>query len=113
MVRVGTLGRLALVFGTVLQRVTDADSFDDEHLVLEVDVAFGLTAEATHAGVDPARLQRATQGPGQSTGRRGDDVVEGRRVIRILTGRGAVVLSDLVMGSEEDGFAARPAGRPS
>jgi hypothetical protein len=36
------LGRFALVFRTVLERVTDVDLFDDENFVLDVDLAFSL-----------------------------------------------------------------------
>jgi len=36
------LRRLALVLGAVTQRVSDADLFDDEDLLLDVDLALGF-----------------------------------------------------------------------
>jgi hypothetical protein len=96
------LGGLSLVVGTAGQRVANANPLDDEDLVLDVDLALGLRRQPPLARVDPARLQRATQGAGESTGGCGDDVVEGRGVVGILTRRGAVVLADLVVRTEED-----------
>jgi len=100
----GSLRGLSLVLRATRQRVADADPLDDEHLVLEVDLAFGLGRQPSPARVDPARLQRATQGAGESTGSGGDDIVERRGVIGILAGRRAVVLTDLVVGAEVDGL---------
>ena len=93
---------LALIFGAAGERVAHPDPLDHQHLVLEVDVAFGLGAQLPLACVDPARLQRATQGARESTGGRRDDVVEGRGVVGVLAGRGAVVLAHLVVGAEEN-----------
>jgi len=39
---VRALRRLALVLRHAAQRVVDADPFDDQDLVLDVDLAFGL-----------------------------------------------------------------------
>jgi len=39
---VGALGRLALVGGTVPQRVADVDLLDHEDLLFDVDLTFGL-----------------------------------------------------------------------
>ena len=102
---VRAFGRLAPVLGTAAQCVVDADLLDDEHLVHEVDVALGLGGQPALARVDPARLQRATQGPGQSTGSRRDDVVEGRGVLGVLAGGGAVVLAHRAVRAERDWFA--------
>jgi len=88
--------------GAAGQRVADVNPLDHEHLVLEVDLAFGLGRKPTLARVDPARLQRATQGAGESTGGRGDDVIESGGVIGILARRRAVVLADLIVRAEED-----------
>jgi hypothetical protein len=99
-----SLGRLALVLGAAFQGVANADLFDYQDLFLEIDLAFGFRRELPLACVDPARLQRATQGAGESTGGRGDYVVEGRGVVRVLAGRGAVVLAHLVVSAEEDGL---------
>jgi hypothetical protein len=97
-----SLRRFALVVGAARERVPDADPLDDENFVLEVDLAFGFRRELPLACVDPARLQRATQGAGESTGGRGDDVVKGRGMVGILAGRGAVVLPHLVVCPEEN-----------
>ena len=74
--RVGPLGRRPLVVGTISKPVLHADALDDQHAVLHLHVAFTLRREPALTGVDPARLQRATQGPGQSTGGRGHHVIE-------------------------------------
>jgi hypothetical protein len=95
---------LALVVRHAAQRVVNLDPLDDQDLVLEVDLAFGLGGQLAAARVDPARLQRATEGAGESTRRRGDDVVESRGVLGVLAGSGAVVLTDGTMGAERDGL---------
>jgi hypothetical protein len=80
------------------------DLLDYEHLVLEVHLAFGIRRKLSLACIDPARLQRATQGAGESTGGGGDDVVERGGVVGVLASRGAVVLANLIVGSEENRF---------
>jgi len=99
---VGAFCRFAFVLGAAGQRVGHPDPLDDQDLVFQVDLAFGFRCELSLACIDPARLQRATQGAGESTGGGGDDVIERRGVVGILAGRGAVVLAHLVMGAEED-----------
>ena len=99
-----TLRGLSFVLRAARQLVADVNPLDDEHLVLDLDLAFRLRRQPPPARIDPARLQRATQGAGESTRSRGDDVVESRSVLGILTGRRAVVLTDLVVGAEEDGL---------
>jgi hypothetical protein len=101
-VRVRTFGRFALIGRTTAQRVGDANRLDDQDLVLDVDVTFGRCAEPPFARVDAARLQRAAQGAGQSTGGGGDDVIEGGGVLGILAGSSAVVLTHRSMRSEGD-----------
>jgi hypothetical protein len=78
----------------------DADALDDQHLVLDDDIAFGVSAQSALARIDPARLQRATQGARESTGGRGDHVVERGGVLGILACRGPIVLAHLVVGAE-------------
>jgi hypothetical protein len=95
-------GCFALVLGAADERVSHPDLFDHQDLVLQVDLAIGLRRELPLAGVDPARLQRATQGAGESTGCRRDHVVERGRVVRVLAWRGAVMLAHLIVGAEED-----------
>src|SRR2546421_7891483 len=61
----------------------------------------------TRARLDPARLQRTTQGPGQSTGCRGDQVVERGGARLVLPRLASVVLGDLVVDAEGDGLPLR------
>jgi hypothetical protein len=104
MERVRAFGCFALVLGAADERVSHPDPFDHQDLVLQVDLALGFRRELSLAGVDPARLQRATQRARESTGGRGDHVIEGGGVVGVLAWRGAVVLADLVMGAEEHRF---------
>jgi hypothetical protein len=96
------LGHLALVIGAPGEVIAHVDALDHEHLLLQHDDAFGIRAEPTLAGVDPARLQRATQGPGESTGGRGHHVVESGGMVRILPRSGAVMLANLIVRAEHD-----------
>jgi hypothetical protein len=105
--RVRPLRRLAFVVRTTNQPIADSDSLDDQDLIDNVDLALRLGAQAPITGVDPARLQRASQGAGQSTGGGGHHIVESRRVVGILSWSGAVVLADLVVGPEHDRLGFR------
>ena len=102
MERVGTLGGFSLVLGAVGQPISNTNALDHQHLVLDLHVAFSITDEPAASGVDPARLQRATQGAGQSTRRGCHDVIERGGVVGVEPGRGSVVLAHLVVGSEHD-----------
>lgn len=95
-------GSFPLVVRAADELVPDSDALDHEDLVLDNHIALRLGAEPALAGVDPARLQRATQGAGQSTGGGCDDVVERRGVIGVLAGSRAVMLPNLIVGTEED-----------
>jgi hypothetical protein len=53
----------------------DVNSFDDEDIVLQLDVAHGLRDQALVRCTDLTRLQRASKGSRQSTGRCRDHVV--------------------------------------
>jgi len=114
---VRALGGLSLVLRAAGQLISNANAFDHQHLVLDFHVAFSLAHEPAVAGVDPARLQRATQGAGQSTGSGCHDIIERRGVVGVEPGRGSVVLAHLVVGSENDGFGLHrhigPADRAS
>jgi len=115
MVLVSAQRGLALVFRTTIESISDPDPFDHQHAAFHLDVTLGLRGQIALAGVDLARLQRATKGPGQSTGRRGDDVVEGSGLRVVLAGGRVVVLSHLVMDAEEHrlplGWKVRPPER--
>jgi hypothetical protein len=92
-------GPLWLVGG---QPVGDVDAPDDQHLAVQLDLADRVCLETTVSGGDAARLQRAPEGPGQSPGGRGDQVVQGGRVRLGLLGTGAVMLGHRAVDPEGD-----------
>jgi len=53
------------------------------------------------------RLQRASQGAGQSAGRGGYQVIERRRTLDVSSARDAVVIGDLVVDPEFDRLGSR------
>ena len=67
-------GPLGLVGG---QPVGDVDTPDDQDLAVQLDLTDRVCLETTASGGDAARLQRAPEGPGQSAGGRGHQVVQG------------------------------------
>jgi hypothetical protein len=71
------------------------DAFDHQYAVLEFDFAGGLALESAFASRDVTRLQRASEGAGQSARGGGDDVVERGRTFRLTScRRHTVVLGD-------------------
>ena len=95
-------GGLLLIRRATLQLVADPNALDDEHAALDLDVAFGLGREMSLAGVDLARLQRATQRAGESTCRRGDHVIERCRMRLELAGFRPVMLRHLVVHAKRN-----------
>ena len=95
-----SLRSVPLLGRAAFQRVIDPNPLDDEHAILHLDVPFGRRRQVALPSFDPARLQRATQGAGQSTGRRRHDVVERGRVRLEGAGRGSVMFSHLVVNAE-------------
>jgi hypothetical protein len=85
------------------QLVADVDPLDDERLALQLDLAGDVAPETTASGRDPARLQRAPEGAGESTAGRGDHVVDGRRVGIVGVRGHAVVLGDGAVHPERHG----------
>jgi hypothetical protein len=85
-----------------LQPVGDLDALDDQDAVLVLDLTSRLRGEPSFSGRDVTRLQRASERPRQSAGRRGDDVVECRRALGAAAALHAVVVGDLVMNAELD-----------
>jgi len=79
------------------------NSPDDEHVVLgQFDFTDRFAGQPLAVSPDVARLQRAPEGPRQSAGRGGDDVVE-RRGARLEGGGGdLVVLGDRPVDAEDD-----------
>jgi hypothetical protein len=57
------------------QPVLHVDTPDDQHLAVQLDFAGCLGCKASLSRRDPARLQRAPKGPGESAGGRGHNVV--------------------------------------
>ena len=62
------------------------DPPDDQHIVLQLDLADGLGKQLLVRSVDMTRLQRASKGSCKSTGRRRDDVIERRRLSQTISG---------------------------
>jgi hypothetical protein len=100
----GAEGRLAFVRRTPLQRVADVDGLEHQDSVLDEDLASSLRAEFSTSRVDPARLQRAAEGAGKSTGGGGNDVVKRCRVVGVLSRLGAVMLAYRTMRSKRHGL---------
>jgi hypothetical protein len=98
----GALGGVSFVSSAPAQQVANPNPLDHEHLFLQDHVAFRFGAQSPVTGVDLARLQRAAEGAGQSTGSCGNDIVESGRVVGVLARRRPVVLANLVMRSKQD-----------
>src|SRR5260370_19236646 len=76
------------------ESVANVDAFDHQHAVLEFDLAGRVALESAFASRDVTRLQRASEGAGQSAGGGRDDVVERSRTLRLCSCRHTVVLGD-------------------
>jgi len=63
------------IFGVRLNPVADVDPPDDQNFVLSLNLPSDFRGKPAIAGVDPARLQRASQGAGQSAACGGNHVV--------------------------------------
>jgi len=61
--RVGAFGRLSFRDRASYQPVSDTNPLDNENPFLDLHIAFSVGAKLPLAGVDPTRLQRATEGP--------------------------------------------------
>jgi hypothetical protein len=81
----------------------DVNPLDHEDLVVRaLDFTDRFAGEAVTIGPDVARLQRASEGPRQSAGRSGDDVVE-RGCPRLDgTGSDLVVFGHGAVNAEDD-----------
>ena len=96
--------RLVLGFGS--QPVRDVDSPDDDHaVILLLHLAPDVAREVPLARLDPARLQRASEGTGQSAAGGGHDVVQRRGDLSFRLH--AVVLRDGPVNPELDGSVVR------
>src|SRR5438552_16846958 len=93
---VGAPGSSLLVHRATSQLITDPNALDDEHAVLDLNVALGLRREIAFAGLNLARLQRATHRAGASTCRRRDHVIDRCRIRLELAGLRPGMLRHLV-----------------
>jgi len=100
--RVSSLRGFALVVRAAPEVIDDADALHDEDPVLNHHPALSLGFQLALTRIDPARLQRAAQGSGQSTSGRGDQVVERCRMLGILPRCGSVVVAHRSVGAEDD-----------
>jgi hypothetical protein len=87
------------------QPVVNGDPLNQEHAVAVEYVADRLDFVPLRIDFYLTRLQRAGEGAGQSTARRGDDVVERRRVRWELVRIDAVVLGHVGMHAESHRLA--------
>jgi hypothetical protein len=78
------------------------DPLDHQHLVVELDLAYGVAAETTVSGGDVTRLERTPERAGQSTGGRRHHVVEGGGVRLEGSVGGAVMGGDSPVNPEGD-----------
>ena len=92
----------AVGVGVEREREADVDSSDHQHAVLGLDLADRLCGQSSFSGGDLTRLQRASEGAGQSPGGGSDHVVERGRMCRFAAAGNAVVVSDLVVNAEQD-----------
>jgi len=96
-----------------LQFVMNVDAFDDQNLVLELDLTSRLTDEPAIACLYLARLQRAPESPCQSTAGGGDNIVERGGIGRGVPRVNSVVLCHLRMDSKcNRTLACRQEGLP-
>jgi hypothetical protein len=86
-----------------VQPVVHMDSLDHENLAIELYFSRRFPDQLAAACIYPTRLQRASQGAGQSAAGCSYDVVERRCIRGEVLWRHTVVLSDLRMDAERDG----------
>jgi hypothetical protein len=91
------VGGVAFVVGHVHAAVLNVDPFDDQDVVLELDLAACMSHQT--GGVDSPGRKSARERARQSTGGGADNVVQRGGVLGELTGRGAVVLGDWAVGA--------------
>ena len=113
MMLVRASGGVLLFRRTTPQLVADPNALDDEHAVLDLDIPLGLGGEMSLAGVDLARLQRATQRAGESTCCRRDHVIERCGVRLEGAGLRPVMFRHLVVHAERNRLGLRREMRPS
>jgi hypothetical protein len=83
-----------------LQLVCDMDATDHQDTIVLSDLSTYISAEVAFSSTDPARLQRASEGSGQSAAGRRHDIVERRSDFTV--GIGTIVLLDRSVNAELD-----------
>ena len=87
------------------QVVRDKDTPHDEHVVVFFNLSDDVCFEQAFAGRNPARLQRAAKGAGESAGGCRYEVVNGGGMRLVGVRIGAIVLGYFGVESKEHGFA--------
>jgi hypothetical protein len=77
-----------------LEVVRHVDTADHQDVSLFFDFPFCVGNQPAFTGRDAARLQRAPEGAGQSTCRRGDDIVQRGRVGLVDSRVNVVIFGD-------------------
>ena len=108
-----SLRRFAFVLGATGKLVVNANPLDDQHAILDLDIALAFRCQLAAAGVDPTRLQRASQGAGHSTRCCRDHVVQRGRARFYVLGSDAIVLGNRIVDGEDDRVCLRWQIRPA
>ena len=90
-----------------LQFHVDMDAADYQHAVFEFDLPYCFGRKSPEGCVNVTRLQRASQGAGQSTRGRGDNVIQCRRVRLEYFRWNLIVLGDRPVNAKGNGLAFR------
>jgi len=106
----GTIDGLALPFEQTLldpQPVADVYPLDHQHAIFLLDLADRFCSEVSLSRRYLARFQRASECAGESTGGRGDQVIDRRCMRGPSRNLHPVMLGDLRMNVEPDRFTFR------
>src|SRR5437016_8448414 len=106
----GPLGLFALARRD-RQVIRDADGRDPHHPIGRLDRSFGFSPELLRIAWNPARLQRAGQGAGESAGGGGDEMVE--RAGKLFFGLHLIEGFDPGVDAVPDGFGKIPEKGPA
>ena len=87
--------------------IAHVNASDHKHVALEFNFSDGFRTKPVIAGVDLARLQRAAECAGESTGGRGNDIIQGCGMRRISLRGDPIMFSDLGMDAEDNRFFLR------
>ena len=82
--------------------VAHVNASDHKHVTIELNFSDCFRTKPVIASVDLARLQRASECSCESTGGRGNDIIQGCGMRWISIRGNLVMLSDLGMNAEDD-----------